>query len=178
MWQPKSAHSAEQMQDIAYTLACNYICQCACLQAISDALSAVLSTCGRRNLRIVLDAVTTATETVGRGHVQQQAAAIQQLMVPLGQRWQQPGLLEQVRGLLECMSVLVSSCSCGNHRDPSFVLYAADSVSEYKHMFAQSSKASGNCLITVNLVYLLTYAGQCFYHGGPHQLSSEPWPCL
>lgn len=66
------------------------------MQHINDALSSVLGNCGRRNLRIVLDAVTTAIDTVGRGYVQQQQAAIQQLMVPLFQRWQQAGLTEQV----------------------------------------------------------------------------------
>jgi hypothetical protein len=66
------------------------------LQPIIDALSTVLGNCGRRNLRIVLDAVTTSIDTVGRQHAQQQPAAIQQLMVPLFQRWQQPGLSEQV----------------------------------------------------------------------------------
>lgn len=66
------------------------------MQHINDALSSVLNNCGRRNLRIVLDAVTTAIDTVGRGYVQQQQAAIQQLMVPLFQRWQQAGLTEQV----------------------------------------------------------------------------------
>lgn len=66
----------------------------------------MLSVCGRRNLRIVLDAVTTAMDTVGRGHVQQQPAAVQQLMVVLGQRWQQPGLLEQVgRGRVAVLTV-------------------------------------------------------------------------
>lgn len=67
-----------------------------CLQHITDTLAAALATCGRRNLRITLDAITTAIETVGRMHAQQQPAAIQQMMVPLFQRWQQPGLTEQV----------------------------------------------------------------------------------
>lgn len=66
------------------------------IQAINDALSSVVGSCGRRNLRIMLDAVTTSIDTVGRGHARQQTAAIQQLMVPLFQRWQQPGLAEQV----------------------------------------------------------------------------------
>lgn len=72
------------------------LCCYQCLQPIIDALSIVLGNCGRRNLRIVLDAVTTSIDTVGRQHAQQQPAAIQQLMVPLFQRWQQPGLSEQV----------------------------------------------------------------------------------
>jgi hypothetical protein len=66
-------------------------------QPIVEALSAVIASCGRRNLRIVCDAITTCVQVAGRRAMQQQPAAVQQLLVPLFQRLQQQGLTEQVR---------------------------------------------------------------------------------
>lgn len=94
----KDSMRCSQRKNVGPTHACAHVYVCSLLQHIVDALSAVLGSCGRRNLRIVLDAVTTAIDTVGRQHAQQQTAAIQQLMVPLFQRWQQPALNEQVGG--------------------------------------------------------------------------------
>jgi hypothetical protein len=65
-------------------------------QPIADALAAALASCSRRNLRIVLDAVTTLVDVVGRGPMQQQPGVVQLLMVALSTRWQQPGLTDQV----------------------------------------------------------------------------------
>lgn len=66
-----------------------------CLQPLVETLSHAIGTCGRRNLRIILDATATTCDVIGGRVMHQQPAAVQQLLVPLLNRWQQVGFMER-----------------------------------------------------------------------------------
>lgn len=68
---------------------------CAVLQPLADTLSKAAASCGRRNLRIVLEAVSTTCSVVGSRVLSQHPAAVQQLVVPLLNRWQAIGFVER-----------------------------------------------------------------------------------
>jgi hypothetical protein len=65
------------------------------LQPLAETLSKAAASCGRRNLRIVLEAVSTTCSVLGRRVLTQQPAAVQQLVVPLLNRWQAIGFVER-----------------------------------------------------------------------------------
>eukprot|EP00882_Tetradesmus_deserticola_P010499 GHRQ01011091.1.p2 GENE.GHRQ01011091.1~~GHRQ01011091.1.p2 ORF type:complete len:227 (+),score=84.66 GHRQ01011091.1:3-683(+) len=65
------------------------------MQPIAETLSLAASSCGRRNLRIVLEAISTTCSVVGGRVLSQHPAAVQQLVVPLLNRWQGIGFLER-----------------------------------------------------------------------------------
>ncbi|WIA22073.1 hypothetical protein OEZ85_004416 [Tetradesmus obliquus] len=65
------------------------------LQPLADTLSKAAASCGRRNLRIVLEAVSTTCSVVGSRVLSQHPAAVQQLVVPLLNRWQAIGFVER-----------------------------------------------------------------------------------
>lgn len=75
-----------------------------------ETLSKAISSCGRRNLRIVLDSISTTCDVLGRHHLSQQPAAVQQLMVPLLNRWQSLGIGE--RDVVPIMEALTNIAAC------------------------------------------------------------------
>ncbi|KAF6260222.1 ARM repeat-containing protein [Scenedesmus sp. NREL 46B-D3] len=65
------------------------------LQPLTETLSQAASSCGRRNLRIVLEGISTTCSVAGGRVLSQHPAAVQQLVVPLLNRWQAIGFVER-----------------------------------------------------------------------------------
>jgi hypothetical protein len=66
---------------------CAVCFRCPCwLQPLIDTLSATIASCGRRNLRIVLDAISTSVDVLGGRELAQHPASVQKLMVAVFSR--------------------------------------------------------------------------------------------
>jgi hypothetical protein len=65
------------------------------MQPLTETLSKAAASCGRRNLRIVLEAISTTCGVIGGRTLSQHPAAVQQLVVPLLNRWQAIGFVER-----------------------------------------------------------------------------------
>lgn len=91
----------------------------ALLQPLVDTLSRAIGSCGRRNLRIVLDALTTFCDVVGGRTLAQHPAAVQSLLMPLFARWQAPGLSER-----EAVTIMEALTGVALSLGPGFEPYA------------------------------------------------------
>eukprot|EP00879_Flechtneria_rotunda_P017533 GHRR01018382.1.p1 GENE.GHRR01018382.1~~GHRR01018382.1.p1 ORF type:complete len:732 (+),score=218.13 GHRR01018382.1:287-2482(+) len=89
------------------------------LQPLVETLSNAIATCGRRNLRIVLDAISTTCSVIGGRILSEYPAAVQQLVVPVLNRWQSLGFMERdVVPIMESLTNIAASLG------PAFEPYA------------------------------------------------------
>ncbi|KAF8063844.1 TRN1 [Scenedesmus sp. PABB004] len=89
------------------------------LQPLVETLAAALGSCGRRNLRTILDAVGTACDVLGGRVLSAHPAAARALVVPLLNRWQALGFRER-----EAIPVMEALAHVAPVLGPGFETYA------------------------------------------------------
>lgn len=126
----------------AYFSLCYCCCRCY-VQPLIETLSQAVATCGRRNLRMLLDATATACEVIGGRVLHQHPAAVQVVVVPILNRWQAAGFVE--RGVVPIMEALTSiTVSLG----PAFEPYASAVFEQCVRLLAlqlEASKSKVSC---------------------------------